>query len=82
VLKEDWYVICHCVHGGEEYAYRMLVGKPEGKRLRGRHRLRWEDDVKMNLKEMGWDGMDWIHLAEGRDKWQAAVNTVMNVWLT
>jgi hypothetical protein len=51
-------------------AYRILMGKPEGKRLLGRLRRRWVDNIKMDLREIGWDGMDWIELAEDRDKWR------------
>ena len=57
---------------------RVLVGKPEGKRPLGRHRRRWEDNIKMDLQEAGCGGMDWIELAQDRDKWRALVNTVMN----
>ncbi|PNF39424.1 hypothetical protein B7P43_G12685 [Cryptotermes secundus] len=67
----------HVARMGEtRNAYRILVGKPEGKRLQGRPRRRWVDNIRMNLGEIGWDGMDWIDLAEGRDQWRALVNTV------
>jgi hypothetical protein len=56
----------------------MLVGKLEGKRPLGRPRRRWVDDIKMDLREIGWDGMDWINLAEDRDQWRALVKTVTN----
>jgi hypothetical protein len=59
-------------------AYRILVGKPEGKRPLGIPRRRWEDDIKMDLREIGRDGMDWIDLAEDRDQWRALVKKVMN----
>jgi hypothetical protein len=62
-------------------AYKILTGKPEGKRPVGRPRHRWEDNVKMDLREIGLEDMDWIHLAEDRDWWQAFVNTVMNLWI-
>jgi hypothetical protein len=63
---------------GEKWnAYRILVGKPEGKRPVGRPRRRWEDNVKLDLREIGWDDMDWIDLAHDRDQWRALVNTVM-----
>ena len=60
-------------------AYRFLVGKPEGKRPFGRPRRRWKDNIKMDLQEMGCGGMDWIDLAENRDRWRALVNAVMNL---
>ena len=59
--------------------YRVLVGKPEGKRPLGRPWLRWEDNIKMDLQEVGCGGMDWIDLAEDRDRWRALVNAVMNL---
>jgi hypothetical protein len=58
-------------------AYRSLVGKPEGKRPLGRRR--WVDNIKMDLLEIGWGGVDWIGLAQDRDKWRAVVNAVMNL---
>jgi hypothetical protein len=60
-------------------AYRMLVGKPEGRRPLGRPRRRWFDNIKMDLSEIGWDSLDWINLARDRDQWRALVNTVMNL---
>jgi hypothetical protein len=59
--------------------YRILVGRPEGKRPLGRHRRRWEDNIKMDLREIGLDGSNWIRLAQDRVKWLAFVNTVMNL---
>jgi hypothetical protein len=55
------------------------VGKPEGKRRLGRPRRRWEDDIIMDLREIGWDGVDWIELAQDRNEWRALMNTVMNL---
>jgi hypothetical protein len=55
------------------------VGKPEGKRPLGRHRYKWVDNIKMDLREIGWDGMDFIDLDENRDQWRALVNTVVNL---
>jgi hypothetical protein len=55
------------------------VGKPEGKRPLGRPRRGWADNIKMDLRETGWDGMDWIDLAQDRDQWRSLVNTVMNL---
>jgi hypothetical protein len=58
---------------------RVLVGGPEGKRLLGRPRRRWEDNIKMDLMEIGIDGADWIRLTQDRVQWQAFVGTVMNL---
>jgi len=58
--------------------YRVLVGKPEEKRLMGRPRRRWEDNIKMDLQEVGW-GMDWIDLAQDKDRWRALASAVMNL---
>jgi hypothetical protein len=65
--------------GEKRNAYRILVGKPERKRPQGRPRRRWVDTIKMNLREIGWDGMDWINLAQERGQWRALVNTVINL---
>jgi hypothetical protein len=59
--------------------YRVLVGKPKGKRPLGRPRLRWEDGFRMNLREIGGGCVQWIHLAQVRDRWRAVVNAVMNL---
>ena len=59
--------------------HEVLVGKPEGKTSLGRLRLRWEDNIKMDLQEVGSVGMDWIQLAEDRDRWKTLVNAVMNL---
>jgi hypothetical protein len=71
----------HIARMGERRgAYRALVGKPEGRRPPGKPRRRWEDNIKMNLQEFGWGGgIDWTDLAQDRDRWQALVNTVMNL---
>jgi hypothetical protein len=60
-------------------AYNILVGRPEGRRPLGRPRRRWEDNIKMDLREIGFGDVDWIHLALDRDTWRAVVNTVMNL---
>jgi hypothetical protein len=65
--------------GGKRNAYRLLVGKPEGKWPLRRPRRRWADNIKIDLLEIGWGGVDWIGLAQDRDKWRALVNAVMNL---
>ena len=70
--------IGHVARMGEERSvHRVLVGKPEGKRPLGRPRHRWEDNIKMNLREVGRGG-DWMEFTQDRDRWRALVNTVMN----
>ena len=64
--------------GEKRGVHRVLVGKPEGKRPRGRPRRRWEDNIKMDLQEVGGGGGDWMELVQDRDRWRALVNTVMN----
>jgi hypothetical protein len=66
-------------HGGREGCYRILVGKPESKTPLGRPRRRWEDNIKMDLREVGIDGANWIRLARDRVQWRTLVNTVMNL---
>jgi hypothetical protein len=65
--------------GEERGAYRVLVGRPEGKKPLGRPRRRWEDNIKMHLGEIGIDVANWIRLAQDRVQWRAFVNTVMNL---
>jgi hypothetical protein len=65
--------------GEERKVYKLLVGKPEGKSQLGRPRRRWEDGIRMDLRETGWECEEWIHLAQDRDRWRAVVNTVMNL---
>jgi hypothetical protein len=67
--------------GEKRNACRILVGKPEGKRSLGRPRRKWVDNIKIDLRETGWHGMDWIDLALDRDQWRALVDTVMNLWV-
>ena len=72
----------HVAHMGQsKNAYRVLVGKPEGKRPLGRPRRRWEDNIKMDLREVGCDPGEWINLAEDRDQWRTNVRAVMNLWV-
>jgi hypothetical protein len=66
-------------NGEKRYAYRILVGKPEGKRPLGRPRRRWMGNIKMDLKEIEWDGADWMNMAQDRDQWRALLNTVLNL---
>jgi hypothetical protein len=65
--------------GAKRNAYRILVGKPEGKIPLGRPRRSWVDNIKMDFREIGLDGMDWIDLVQDRDQWMALVNTVINL---
>jgi hypothetical protein len=65
--------------GEERNVYRVLVGEPEGKRPLERPRRRWEDGIRMELSEIGWGGVEWIQLAEDRDRWRAVVSAVMNL---
>jgi hypothetical protein len=67
--------------GERRGAYRALVGKPEGRRPLGRSRRRWEDNIKMDLRQVGWGGVDWIDLAQDRNRWRALVYTVMDLRL-
>jgi hypothetical protein len=63
---------------GGEVICMLLVGKPEGNRLGGRPRHRWVDNIKMVLEEIGWSGMDWIPLAQDKDKWRALLNALFS----
>jgi hypothetical protein len=66
----------HVARIGEMWnAYKILFGKPEGKRPHGRPRSKWEDKIIMVLKQIGWEGVEWFHLAQDVDKWRALVNT-------
>jgi hypothetical protein len=65
--------------GEKRNAYRILVGKPGGRRPLGRPRRRWVDNIKIDLREIGWDGVDCVDLAQDRDQWRALVITVMNL---
>jgi hypothetical protein len=59
--------------------YKILIGKPDGKRPLGRTNCRWENNTRMDLREMWWEGVDWIHLVQDRDQWRALVKTVMKL---
>jgi hypothetical protein len=62
-------------------AYKIMVGKPKRKRSLRRPRCRWEDNIRIDLREIGWEGLDWIHLSQNRDQWRALMNKVMNLWV-
>jgi hypothetical protein len=66
-------------HAWDSKVYRVLVGKPEGKRPFGRPRRRWEDGIRMDLREIGWGSVEWIELAQDSYRWRTVVNTVMNL---
>jgi len=67
--------------GERRVEYGVLVEKPEGNRPVRRLKRSWEDNIKMDLREVGWEGMDWIYLAQNRDRWRAFMNAVMNLRL-
>jgi hypothetical protein len=69
-----------CSRNGEKRnAYKILVGKPEGKRSLRKPKRRWVDNIEMDLRDVGWCDIDWIDLAEDKDRWRALLNTVMNL---
>jgi hypothetical protein len=67
--------------GEERKLYKVLVGKPEGRRPLGRPKRRWENGYRMDLREIDLWGVDWIRLAQNRDRWRAVVSAVMNLWV-
>jgi hypothetical protein len=69
-------------NGEKRNAFRLLAGKPEGKWPLGRPRCRWVDNIRMDLVELRWGDVDWISLAENRDRWRALVNSVLNLWVS
>jgi hypothetical protein len=80
ILKDDMRWAGHVARIGEKRnAYRILVGKQDGKRPLGRSRRRWVDNIKMDLREIGWDGIDWIDLVQDMYQSRALINTVMNL---
>jgi hypothetical protein len=82
IIKSQRRWAGHVARMGEKRnAYRLLVGKPEGKRPLGRQRHRWVDNIRMDLGEVGWGDTDWIGLAKDRNRWRALVNSVLNLWV-
>jgi hypothetical protein len=67
--------------GEERKVYKVLVGRPEGKRPLGRPRRRWKDGIRIDLREIGCGSVEWIQLAQDRDRWRAVVSAVMNLWV-
>jgi hypothetical protein len=79
MLKEDKVGRACSTNGEKRNAYRILIENPEGKRLLGRPRRRWVDNIQMDLRDIGWGGMDCVYLAQDRNQWRALVNTIMNL---
>jgi hypothetical protein len=77
-MRQAGHVACT---GEERKVYKVLVGKPGETRPLGKSRHRWEDGIRMDLRQTGWEDVEWIQLAEDRDWWQALVNTVINLWV-
>jgi hypothetical protein len=67
--------------GERRGVYRVLVGRPEGKKPCGRPRHRFDDNIRRDLQEMGWGGLDWINLAEDSVRWRVLANVIMNLWV-
>jgi hypothetical protein len=80
VKKDEIGQIC-TTNGENTNAYRIPVGKPERKRPLGRPGHKWVDNIRMNLREIGWGSMAWIDVAQDRNQWRTLVNTVMNLWV-
>jgi hypothetical protein len=68
--------------GEKRNAYRLLVGKLEGRRPLGRRRRMWLDNIRRDLVEVGWGDVDWIGLAQNRDRWRALVNSILSLWVS
>jgi hypothetical protein len=78
-VKEDEMRKIYSTNEEKRKAYRILVGKPEGKRPLGRPRRKCVNNIKMDLRKIGWGGTDWIDLTQDRDQWRALVNTIINL---
>jgi hypothetical protein len=82
IIKSRMRWAGHVVRMGEKgNAYRFFVGKPEGKKPLGRQRRRWVDNIMMDLRDEGWGDVDWIGLAQDRNRWRALVISVLNLWV-
>jgi hypothetical protein len=80
IISRKVRLVGHVAHMGEEKnVYRVLVGKPEGKRPLGRPRHIWKGGKRMDLREFGWESVEWFQLAQDRDRWRALVNVVLNL---
>jgi hypothetical protein len=77
-MKWEGHVACM---GEDRKLYKVLVGKLKGGKPLSKLRLRWQDGIKMDLREMGWEGVEWIHLTQDRDRWWVLMNMVMNLWI-
>jgi hypothetical protein len=75
-MRWAWYV---ARMGAKRNAYRILLGNPEGNKPLARPRHRWVDNIKMDIREIGWDCVNWIDMAQDKDQWRAVLNTVMNL---
>jgi hypothetical protein len=78
-VEEDEMGVPCSTNGEKRNTYRLLVGKPEGKRPLGRSRCRWVDNIRMDLGEVRWGDVDWIGLGQDRNRWRAVVNSVLNL---
>jgi hypothetical protein len=76
--RMKWVEHMACM-GEDRKLYKVLVGKPQGKRPLGRPRHRWEYGIRMYLREIGWEGVEWVQLAQDKDRWQVVVNVVLNL---
>jgi hypothetical protein len=81
-IKEDEMGTVVACMGAMRNAHKFLGGKPGGKRRLLRHRRTWEDNIKMDLRKTRWADVNWIYLAQERDRWQALMNKVMNLWVS
>jgi hypothetical protein len=80
-IKEDEMGWTCSTYGRDKNEYKILIGKPEGNNRLGRTRRRWEHNIRMDLMEIGWKGVDWIHLAQDRDQWRAVLDIALNLWV-